>query len=270
MQPGVGSLPRVLFGHVASTVCAASAIFFTLVTVARLGGGRRRRPPRRSSRHPAAVRGDPGIRRNLPVPAGPAVRLLRVDANGRRGAMRGTPRRCGSPRSMAGWRKAAPGRVMSTPRCSRQHVPTGSARLEPAPARAVAGRVQQTLTSHRASLLTSLVRRVVHAGSWGTAVRGMAVFAAATLTRSRRHAVILASYAASPWQWPSRTADRRLQRSFQRRRAAARQPGGAARLPVLRGLRIAGRARTASGSGGQLAVPDCVAAHARVAHGRPG
>jgi hypothetical protein len=63
------------------------------------------------------------------------------------------------------------------------------------PAGMVARRVQETLVSHRASLLTTVVRRLIVARMWGTAVRGLAVFAAATLTRSRRHAVILASYA---------------------------------------------------------------------------
>ncbi len=195
MQPGLGSWPRVLVAHVVSTVCATSAIFFTLVTVravaAAIGGDR-------LADHLATLLQFlailvfvetflflPGVLFDL-------LRTLRTGGD--------VPAWYAAPM----WFVALYGWVAEGGARSRGVDAALLATIVPTilavaasllPARAVSGRVQQTLASHRASLLTSLVRRVVNTRSRGTAVRGMAVFAAATLARSRRHAAILASYA---------------------------------------------------------------------------
>lgn len=195
MQPGLGSVPRVLAAHVISTVCAASAIFFTLVTVRALAAAA---ASERLADHLATLLQFVSIlvfiETFLFLP-GLLFDLLRTMRTGGE-----VPSWYAVPMwftALYGWvAEGGPRTRDVNAALLATVVPTVSALAASLlPARAVANRVQQTLASHRASLLTSFVRRLVNAGSWGTATRGMTVFAAATLTRSRRHAVILASYA---------------------------------------------------------------------------
>src|SRR6478735_4009086 len=194
MQPGTGALPRVLLAHVASTVCACSAVFFTLVTVraitAAVGG-------ERLADHCATVLQFAAIlvfvETFLFLP-GLLFDLLRTIRAGDQ-----VPSWYAAPMwftALYGWLAEGGTRTRDVDAALlATAIPTLSAlALSLLPARAVAGRMLQTPSRHRASVLTSMLRRAGAAGSWETAVRGMTVFAAATLTRSRRHAVILASY----------------------------------------------------------------------------
>lgn len=194
MQPEAGPLPRVLFAHVMSTVCACSAVFFTLVSVraltAAIGG-------ERLADHLATLLQFVAIlmfvETFLFLP-GLLFDLLRtVRAGGEVPAWYAAPMWFAA---LYGWLAEGSARTHDVyAALLATSIPTLSAlALSLLPARAVAGRVLQTPSRHRAAVLTSTLRRAGTTGSWGTAVRGMTVFAGATLTRSRRHAVVLASY----------------------------------------------------------------------------
>ena len=194
MQPEAGSLPRVLLAHVVSTVCGCNAVFFTLVTIrataAAIGG-------ERLADHFATLLQFAAIlvfvETFLFLP-GLLFDLLRTIRTGG-----GIPAWYVVPMwftALYGWLAEGGTRTHDVDAALlATAIPTVSAlALSLLPARAVAGRILQTPSRHRASVLTSILRRAGAGGSWETGVRGMTVFAAATLTRSRRHAVILASY----------------------------------------------------------------------------
>jgi hypothetical protein len=195
-QPGVGSIPRVLFAHVVSTVCASSSVFFSLVTIraaAAAAGGERLADHLASLLQFVAILVFVETSLFLPGVLFDLMRVMRTPA--------AVPIWYQLPLSFAalyGWlAEGGPRTPAVNVALLATLLPAVSAvALSLLPAAAVARHVQERLPSRRASLLTSIVRRLLHAGTWNTAVRGMTVFAAATLTRSRRHAAIVASYAA--------------------------------------------------------------------------
>jgi hypothetical protein len=194
MQPEVGSLLRVLFAHVTSTVCACSTIFFTLVSLRALTavvGGQRLADHFATLLQFAAILMFVETFLFLPGLLFDLLRTIRAGSE--------VPVWYAAPMwftALYGWLAEGGARTHDVNAALvATSIPTLSAlALTLLPARTIAGRVVQTPSRHRASILTSILRGAGTTGSWGTAVRGMTVFAGATLTRSRRHAVILASY----------------------------------------------------------------------------
>lgn len=194
-QALIGSLPRVLAAHVVTIVCASSSVFFTLVTlraaVATWAG-------EQLADHFASLLQFltvlvfveafiffPGLMANL-------VRALRET---------GPPPLWYAPPlwfgALYGWiAEGGPRTSEVDAALLLTFVPTAAAiGLTLIPAKHVARRVQQSLPGHRASRLTSILRAMLSVRRPTTAVSGMALFATATLTRSRRHAAIVASFA---------------------------------------------------------------------------
>jgi hypothetical protein len=194
-QPAVGSLLRVILAHVLSTVCASSAVFFSLVTIraaAAAFGGERLADHLASLLQFIAVLVFVETFLFLPGLLFDLLRTIRTGGD--------IPWWYAPPMWFAalyGWMAEGGARTGDVNAALIATIVPTAAGLAVSllPARMVARRVQETLVSHRASLVTSVVRRLVDARMCGTAMRGIAVFAAATLTRSRRHAVIVASYA---------------------------------------------------------------------------
>jgi hypothetical protein len=194
MRPEVGPLPRVLFAHVTSTVCACSTIFFTLVSLRALAavvGGQRLADHFATLLQFAAILMYVETFLFLPGLLFDLLRTIRAGSE--------VPVWYAAPMwftALYGWLAEGGARTHDVNAALlATSIPTLSAlALTLLPARTIAGRVVQTPSRHRASILTSILRGAGTTGSWGTAVRGMTVFAGATLTRSRRHAVILASY----------------------------------------------------------------------------
>jgi len=194
-QPGLGSLPRILFAHVATTICASSAVFFSLVTIraaTAAAGGERLADRLASLLQFLAILVFVETFVFLPGILFDLLRAVRTGAD--------VPLWYALPMwfgALYGWLAEGGARTRDIDAALLATVvPTAlGVTVSLLPARAIARRVQETLASHCASMLTSIIRRLVVAGCGSTSVRGMAIFAAATITRSRRHAVILASYA---------------------------------------------------------------------------
>jgi len=193
-QQEVGPLPRVLLAHVTSTVCACSTIFFSLVSLRALTaviGGERLADHFATLLQFAVILMFVETFLFLPGLLFDLLRTIRTGGE--------VPVWYAAPMwftALYGWLAEGGARTHDVNAALlATSIPTLSAlALSLLPARAVAGRVLQTPSRQRASVLTSILRGAGTTGSWGTAVRGMTVFAGATLTRSRRHAVILASY----------------------------------------------------------------------------
>lgn len=194
-QTAVGSLPRVWFAHVATTLCASGAVFFLLVTIraaAAAVGGERLADHLASVLQFLAILVFVEMFLFLPGLLFDLLRTMRTGSD--------VPLWYAPPMWFAalyGWLAEGGPRTPDVDAALfATIVPTvAGITLSLLPARLVARRVQEVLVSHRASLLTSVMRRVIDARWCGTTVRGIVVFATATLTRSRRHAVIVASYA---------------------------------------------------------------------------
>ena len=194
-QAAIGSLPRVLFAHVVTTLCASAAVFFLLVTIraaAAAFGGERLADHLASLLQFLAILVFVETFLFLPGLLFDLLRTLRTGSE--------VPIWYAPPVWFAafyGWlAEGGPRTPDVNAALLATLVPTAAGiTLSLLPARLVARRVQELLVSHRASLLTSIVRQLIDARWCGTTVRGVAVFATATLARSRRHAVIVASYA---------------------------------------------------------------------------
>jgi hypothetical protein len=193
--PRIGSLPRVLMAHVITVTCAMSAVFFSMAAVraavAVVGG---QRMAERLGSLLQFVTVLVFIESLLFLPALLSDLFSAVQRGADVAFWYKPPLWFGA---LYGWlAEGGPldDRVWAA--LLLTFLPASVAiALTVIPARMVAERVQESLSADRASVVTTAVRYAVRLCSRRTSVRGMILFAAATLSRSRRHAAILASYA---------------------------------------------------------------------------
>jgi hypothetical protein len=194
-QPMIGAFPRVFAAHVLTTVAGCCAVFFTLVTIRAMtavAGGERLAGRIASLLQFVTILAFVETFLFLPGILADVIRTMQ--RGGEVPLWYAPPLWLGA---LYGWIAEGGPRthyvdmgllVTVVPTC----VGIGLTLL---PARSVARRVQESLPVHTTSLSAIAMRVALTVGARSTAVRGMALFAVATLSRSRRHMAILASYA---------------------------------------------------------------------------
>jgi hypothetical protein len=194
MQAGFGGVGRSIVAHIVTITAAVLSLFFVLVTL----------------RAAVALAGSEAVAERLTSLLQVAALLLFVDAftflPGVMMVAERTLRDGGPPpawcapafwfAALYGWiAEGGPRTVDVTRALLAVAVPVPAAiLLALLPAAHLARRAQQSLYRQRASLVTRVVRVLVAIRRPDSIVAGMTVFAAATLARSRRHALLLASY----------------------------------------------------------------------------
>jgi hypothetical protein len=194
-QPAIGSFPRVFIGHVLTTLAAGSAVFFSLAALRALTavmGGERLATRIASVLQFVTILALVEIFLFLPGILGDVIRTLQRGGS--------TPWWYAPPLwfgALYGWiAEGGPLTYSVTMALLATLLPASVAiGLTLLPARLVASRVQQSLAVRTTSLTMIVMRAVLAMSARATAVRGMALFAVATLSRSRRHMAILAGYA---------------------------------------------------------------------------
>lgn len=194
MQPGTGSLWRVVAAHLVTVLAAMMSVFWSLVTIRAVIVliGRERTAERLASLLQAVtllVFVEAFI--FLPGVMGTVVRALRAEHTG---PFWLAPTLWFS--ALYGWIAEGGARTTGVDHALLAAVLPVAAGivLSLAPAAWLARRVHTSQARHRASAFTRLVRGLLAVRRPGSRVSGIVVFAAATLSRSRRHALLIASY----------------------------------------------------------------------------
>jgi hypothetical protein len=194
LQDGSGPLLRVVGAHLVTVVAAVMSVFWTLVaaraTVVLIGH-------ERTAERLAALLQVSALLLFveafifLPGVMGTIVRALRPDSAAPFWA---------APTlwftALYGWLAEGGVRTAAVDRAlAATVVPMIAAvALSLTPAAWLARRVHTSQPKERRSAITRIVRRLLAVRRSGTAVAGLTVFAAATISRNRRHALLLASY----------------------------------------------------------------------------
>jgi hypothetical protein len=194
-QPDVGSFPRVFAAHVLTIIAACCSVFFTLATIraaAAIAGGERLANRIASLLQLVTILAMVEIFLFLPGILAEMIRT--IQRSGPVPLYYAPPLWYGA---LYGWiAEGGPATRGAGMALLITIVPiTLGIGLTLLPARHIARRVQESVAARRGSLMATVMRLVVTFSTRSTAVRGLSLFAVATLARNRRHLAIMASYA---------------------------------------------------------------------------